>query len=113
MSLEHKWLDHERKWRDGTLTREEIRDRIEVYCDEVKIGLLPVEIDHVARIIHRMYRKYHNPKEYVGDFIRALAEDSYKKLCNLADSKNRRALYLYHYYLYNNAMRDWREKMLA
>ena len=62
-------------------------------------------------MIYRVYNKYHDPKYYLGDFGRALAEDSYKNICNYADSIDRRGLYLYHYYFFNNAPGDWRVKI--
>jgi len=99
------------KWEDQTLTVEDIAPKVAAYGRHRKVPLTPEEAQSIARQIHRAYKKYHDASEYAGDFIREFAGDSLQRVFSIADNLNERALIVYHYYFYNCAPGDWREKL--
>lgn len=104
-------IDLTHKWQDQTLTVEDIVPKVVAYAEDRKIPLVLDEARIIARQIHRAYKKYHDPPEYAGKFIRELAKDSVRRVLMVADNLNQRALIVYHYYFYNCAPGDWREKL--
>ena len=99
------------KWEDQTLTVKEIAEKIDAYGVSLKVPLTKKEAMSIARQIHRAYKKYHTPKEWAGEFIYALAQDSVRAVFSVADNLNRRALIVYHFYFYNCVPGDWRERL--
>jgi len=99
------------KWCDQTLTVEDIMPKVAAYGRQRKVPLTPEEARSIAKQIHRAYKKYHDPTEYAGDFIWEFAGDSLRGVFSVADNLNQRALIVYHYYFFNCAPGDWREKL--
>jgi len=98
-------------WQDQKLTVEDIVPKILEYSRDRKIPVTDEEAASIARQIHRAYKKYHDPKEYVGNFMFEFASDSLRRVMSAGDNLNLRVLNIYHYYFYNCAPGDWREKI--
>ena len=99
------------KWEDQTLTTNDIMLKVLAYAKGRRVPLTVSEAQSIARQIHRAYKKYHDSSEYAGDFIWEFAGDSLSRVFSAADNLNERALIVYHYYFYNCAPGDWREKL--
>lgn len=65
---------------------------------------------HVATLIHHIYRwrQGHKPPGALGRFLRAVMENDLAEAAGAADDINRKALWLYPLYMYNNAPSDWK-----
>ncbi len=98
-------------WQDQKLTVEDIIPKIVEYSRDRNIPVNPEEAERIARQIHRAYKKYHDPTQYVGSFMVEFAGDSLRRVMSAGDNLNLRVLNLYHYYFYNCAPGDWREKI--
>ena len=99
------------KWVDQKLTVEDITPKILDYSGQRRTPLTQEEAESIARQIHRAYKKYHDPSNYAGDFMVEFAGDSLNRVMSIADNLNMRALGIYHYYFYNCAPSDWRNKI--
>ena len=99
------------KWQDQTLTVEDIIPKVIEYSQDRRIPITDDEAASIARQIHRAYKKYHNPSSYAGDFMVEFAGDSIRRVMAAGDNLNLRTLNIYHYYFYNCAPGDWREKI--
>ncbi len=85
--------------------------KITAYGVARKVPLTLDEAQSIAKQIHRAYKKYYDRDKYAGSFIREVAGDSLRRVFSVADNLNQRALIIYHYYFYNCAPGDWRQKL--
>lgn len=95
-----EWVDRNAQGKHVDLEPEYVTSHIKTYRDAVA---------HISRLIHKIYRKYHDANLTMGSFLWALVENDFDEAVAHADSTSTKGLLLFHLYFYNHAPRNWRE----
>lgn len=67
------------------------------------------EIDHITMCLSHIVKWYY--EDYpIGNFLQAVLKNNLSEACGYADETNRRVLYTYVQFLYNNLPSDYKKK---
>jgi len=105
-----------RKFLDGTLTQNDIREWL-VEQGQVKIliekeVLQDRDLNHIAVCMYHIFLAYHGRMPLpLGHFLTAIIENDFIRACGAADSTNALVLPLYASFLYNCVPADYPERL--
>jgi len=95
---------------DKTATKEDIRAWVERTASyAIPNTFIPEQIDHVAMCVEHIHRWYWDNYP-LGSFLRAVVRNDLIETFMLADDVNRKAMFLFCIFLYNELPSDWRLK---
>lgn len=100
------------KWALGTLERGHIYDYLIDNVAPMAYGLIVgrESVEHIADMCHGLYGwSRHNAGE-LGDFLLAIADNNWSRVCMYADDCNRQYNWMIHIFLYNCAPTDWQKR---